>query len=224
MGIQQNVKTKVALVDDHVLLRNGLANHIRSLDGYDVLFEAENGVSFIKKLAVAALPDIVLMDINMTEMDGYETTQWLKKHHPEIKVLALSMYDNEQSIIRMLKCGAKGYILKDIEPPEFKAALDALVLKGFYYSEMVTGKLIHAVNSQDEMRQKSKSLMTFNEREIEFLKLVCTEKTYKEIADDMNLSPRTIDGYRDALFEKLNAKTRVGLVMYAIRNGIVEAV
>ena len=86
------------------------------------------------------------MDINMPTMDGFETTLWLKSHHLEIKVLALSMYDNEQSIIRMLKCGAKGYILKDIEPAEFKAALDSLVRKGFYYSEMVTGKLIHAVN------------------------------------------------------------------------------
>ncbi|HXB42958.1 MAG TPA: response regulator transcription factor [Puia sp.] len=223
MGIQ-NKKTNVVLVDDHVLLRNGLASHIRSLDGYDVLFEADNGASFLKKLNSAALPDIVLMDINMPSMDGYETTQWLKKHHPEIKVLALSMYDNEQSIIRMLKSGAKGYILKDIEPLEFKAALDALVQKGFYYSEMVTGKLIHAVNNLDEPKQLSKIGISFSEREIEFLKLVCSEKTYKEIADDMNLSPRTIDGYRDAMFEKLHAKTRVGLVMYAIRNGIVEAI
>jgi two-component system invasion response regulator UvrY len=123
----------------------------------------------------------------------------------------------------MLKCGAKGYILKDIEPLEFKAALDALVQKGFYYSEMVTGKLIHAVNNLDEPKQLSKIVISFSEREIEFLKLVCSEKTYKEIADNMNLSPRTIDGYRNAMFEKLHAKTRVGLVMYAIRNGIVEA-
>jgi DNA-binding NarL/FixJ family response regulator len=205
-------------------LRNGLASHIRSLDGYDVLFEADNGMDFQKKLNAAALPDIVLMDINMPAMDGFETTLWLKNHHPEIKVLALSMYDNEQSIIRMLKCGAKGYILKDIDPLEFKAALDALVLKGFYYSEMVTGKLIHAVNHLDGLKQQSDSLMSLNERELEFLKLICTEKTYKEIADEMNLSPRTIDGYRDVMFEKLHAKTRIGLVMYAIRNGIVEAI
>jgi len=223
MGIQ-NSKTMVALVDDHILLRNGLASHIRSLDGYDVLFEADNGIDFQKKLNTAALPDIVLMDINMPAMDGFETTLWLKNHHLEIKVLALSMYDNEQSIIRMLKCGAKGYILKDIEPAEFKAALDALVRKGFYYTEMVTGKLIHAVNHLDELKQQSDSLMSLTEREIEFLKLVCTEKTYKEIADEMNLSPRTIDGYRDTMFEKLHAKTRIGLVMYAIRNGIVEAI
>jgi two-component system invasion response regulator UvrY len=216
----QHKKTNVVLVDDHVLLRNGLASHINSLDGYHVIFEAGNGNDFIKKLGTLSIPDIVLMDINMPVMDGYETTNWLKQNHPEIKVLALSMYDNEQSIIRMLKCGAKGYILKDIEPAEFRAALDSLVSKGFYYSEMVTGKLIHAVNNLDETGQKMKSPMNLNEREVEFLKLACTEKTYKEIADVMFLSPRTIDGYRDALFERLNVKTRVGLVLYAIRNGI----
>ena len=219
----QNKKTSVALVDDHVLLRNGLAGLIASIDNYNVLFEAGNGIDFIDKLKNFSIPDIVLMDISMPLMDGYDATQWLKQNHPETKVLALSMYDNEQSIIRMLKCGAKGYILKDIEPDEFKTALNALVSKGFYYSEMVTGKLIHAVNNSDKSGHQIKNSAMLSEREIEFLKFACTEKTYKEIADAMYLSPRTIDGYRDALFEKLNAKTRIGLVMYSIRNGIVDA-
>jgi DNA-binding NarL/FixJ family response regulator len=218
----KNTKTNVAVADDHVLLRRGLANLIRSLDEYDVVFEADNGKDFIEKLNAEMLPQIVLMDINMPEMDGYDTTLWIKKNHPEIKVLSLSMYDDEQSIIRMLKCGAKGYILKDIEPAEFKKALDELVRKGFYYSEIVSGKLIHAINSFDEPEKKIKKLLPLNDREIEFLKSVCTEMTYKEIADKMFLSARTIDGYRNDLFEKLNVKTRVGLVMYAIKNGIVS--
>jgi len=215
-------KIDVALVDDHALLRNGLAGLIRSMDHFTVLFEASNGIEFLDKLKTFPLPDIVLMDINMPLMDGYETAQWIKENHPSIKVLALSMYDNDQAIIRMLKCGAKGYILKDIEPDEFKAALDSLVNKGFYYSEIVTGKLIHAVNNSDKSGHFGNVLIV-NEREIEFLKLVCTEKTYKEIADVMCLSPRTIDGYREALFEKLNVKTRIGLAMYAIRSGFVDA-
>lgn len=217
----QPSNTNVAVVDDHVLLRNGLATLIRSLEGYNVLFEADNGKDFIEKLKPKALPEIVLLDINMPEMDGYDTALWLKRNHPEIKILALSMYDNENAIIRMLKNGAKGYILKDIDPAEFRVALHALVRKGFYYSEMITGKLIHAVNNLDEPEYSIRNLVNLNEREIEFLKLVCTEMTYKEIADKMFLSPRTIDGYRDALFEKLTVKTRVGLVMYAIKNGIV---
>ena len=215
-------KARVAVVDDHILLRNGLANLIRSFDQYDVIFEADNGKDFLSKLDKNALPDIVLMDINMPEMDGYETALWIKRNHPDVKVLALSMYDNENAIIRMLKSGAKGYILKDIDPSEFRVALDALLRKGYYYSELVTGKLIHAVNHLDEPDQPIKNITTLNDREIDFLKYACSEMTYKEIADKMYLSPRTIDGYRDAPFEKLNCKTRVGLVMYAIKNGIVS--
>ena len=212
----------VVLVDDHVLLRNGLANLIKSFGDYTVLFEATNGKIFIDKLNANLLPDIVLLDINMPEMDGYETCLWLKRNYPKIKVLALSMYDNENAIIRMFKAGAKGYILKDCEPAELRLALDALVTKGFYYSEMVTGQLIRTISDINELDNHVKSIIKLNDREITFLKLACTELTYKEIADKMFVSPRTVDGYRDDLFEKLNAKTRVGLVMYAIKNGIIS--
>ena len=216
------IKSNVVLVDDHVLLRNGLATLVDSFDEYSVLFEADHGRDFIEKLKPGSLPDIVLLDINMPEMDGYETALWIKKNQPDIKVLALSMYDTENSIIRMLKNGARGYLLKDIDPSEFKHALDSLARKGFYYSETVTGKLIHAVNNLDGTEQISGSVGALSEKEIEFMKWVCTELTYKEIAEKMSLSPRTIDGYRDSLFQRLNIKTRVGLVLYAIRNGIVN--
>ena len=211
----------IVLTDDHTLLRNGLASLVQS-QGHTVLFEADNGKDFIAKLNAKQLPDIALLDINMPEMDGYETAQWIKKNHPDIKVLALSMYDNETSIIRMLKCGARGYILKDSEPAELKAAIHALMEKGFYYSDLVSGKLMHAINKMDDGSGDLKSLVPLNDRETDFLKYTCTELTYKEIADKMFVSPRTIDGYRDALFEKLHVKTRVGLVMYAIKNGVVN--
>ncbi len=213
---------KVALVDDHSLLRMGLSSLVES-QGHSVLFEADNGKEFIEKLDAANLPHIVLMDINMPEMDGFDTTLWLKQNHPEVKVLALSMYDNETSIIRMLKCGAKGYILKDSEPAELRAAMNDIMAKGFYYSDLVSGKLMHAISSIDDETDSLKNLVPLNERETDFLKYACTEMTYKEIADKMYVSPRTIDGYRDALFEKLKLKTRVGLVMYAIKHGIVHA-
>lgn len=212
--------TTVALVDDHVLLRNGLASLVRNL-GYEVLFEASNGDDFTGKLSSAGVPDIVLMDINMPGKDGYATTLWLKDHHPDVRVLALSMYDDEAAVIRMLKNGARGYVMKDAEPADLKAALDAIDRKGFYYSEMVTGRLMRTITDMDQDGHGRKA-GNLNEREIEFLKLVCTEMTYKEIAEKMYLSPRTIDGYRDALFEKLDIKTRTGLVIYAIRNGIVK--
>ena len=216
-----NFKPSVALVDDHVLLRNGLANLIRSFGEYSVLFEAGNGSDFIRQLKPRTLPDIVLLDINMPDMDGYETSLWIRRHHPEIKIVALSMYDTDNSIIRMLKNGAKGYILKDADPAELKVALESVLSKGFYYSELVTGKLIQTINTLDVPDHQVRHALRLNNRELEFLKLACTECTYKEIAEQMYLSPRTIDGYRDTLFQKLNVKTRVGLVLYAIRNGIV---
>lgn len=211
----------IVLVDDHVLLRNGLAGLITEL-GHTVLFEADNGKGLIQKLAPALLPDIILLDINMPEMDGYETAKWLRNNYPDIKILALSMYDNESAIINMLKCGAKGYILKDSHPSQLSAALHELLEKGFYYSDQVNGKLMHAINHMEENDALLKKNILINERETEFLKYSCTELTYKEIAELMYLSPRTIDGYRDALFEKLQIKTRVGLAVYAIKNGLVE--
>lgn len=211
----------IALADDHILIRNGLAGLLKNT-GHTVLFEADNGKDFIQKLDPKNLPDIVLMDINMPEMDGCETAQWLRQHHPEVKVLALSMYNKENSIIRMLKCGAKGYILKDSRPPQLEAAIHALMTEGFHYSELLNGKLINAINQLGENGSELNKLMQLSEKETEFLKLSCTELTYKEIADQLCVSPRTVDSYRDTLFEKLNIKTRVGLVMYAVKNGIVE--
>jgi two-component system invasion response regulator UvrY len=208
---------RIVLIDDHVLLRNGLSGLLHNSGNFNILFEADNGKDFISKLNPQALPDLVVMDINMPEMDGYETALWIKEHYPLIKILALSMYDNENAIIRMFRAGARGYILKDCEPQELNRALQAIIDKGYYYSELITGSLIHSINKDNSLKE----IVSLNEKEIIFLKLVCSELTYKEIADKMYLSPRTIDGYRDALFFKLNIKTRVGLVLYAIKNGIV---
>jgi two-component system, NarL family, invasion response regulator UvrY len=216
-------KIKLAIVDDHKLFRDGLAELINSFSDYKVIIEADNGKDFIQQLAAKGIPDIILLDINMKEMDGFETADWLKEHHPEVKILVLSMYENENAIIRMLKAGARGYVLKDIRKKELEQALSSLVKKGYYYTEMVTGKLIHLINSLDEAKpgQSVKNRVSLSPREIEFLKLVCTEMTYKDIAEKMCLSIHTIDGYRDALFEKLNARNRIGLVLYAIKNKIV---
>lgn len=214
------MKPTIALTDDHILLRNGLANLVKEL-GYDVVFEADNGKQLVDKLKTHRLPQVVLMDITMPVMDGYEATLYLKKNHPSVKVLALSMLDDETAIIRMLRNGAKGYLLKDSEPEELKIAIDAVLQKGFYHSELVAGKLIRAINQLDDPIHVEEEILPLNEKEIEFLKWVCTELTYKEIADEMRLSPRTIDNYRDALHEKLQCKSRVGMVIWAIKNRIV---
>lgn len=217
-----NSGINVVLVDDHVLLRNGLATLVDNL-GYDVLYECSNGKQLIDKIDKNNAPDLILMDINMPEMDGFDTTLWLKKNKPLVKVLALSMYDDENAIIRMLRNGARGYILKDTNPNELKQAIESIVSKGFYYSDLVSGRLIHSIQGDDEDENNNRKLVHgLNEKQIEFLKLAATEMTYKEIAEQMHLSPRTIDGYRDELFQKLDVKSRVGLVLFAIKNGIVH--
>jgi len=217
-----NKVTKVVLVDDHALLRNGLATLVSTI-GYPVLYECSNGRELIDKVSKSEVPDLVLMDLSMPELDGFETTLWLKQNHPSINVIALSMYDDENSIIRMIKNGARGYILKDTNPNELKQAIDSVMSKGFYYSDLVSGRLIRSIRDDDDEESKGKKQMSgLNEKEREFLKYAATEMTYKEIAQQMHLSPRTIDGYRDGLFEKLGVKSRVGLVLFAIKNGIIH--
>ena len=215
-------KIKLAVIDDHKLFRDGLTELINGFNEYKVIIEADNGFDFISQLQ-NEIPDIVLLDINMKKMDGFETAAWLKEHHPSIKILVLSMYENENAIIRMLKFGVRGYVLKDIRKKELQDALAALVSKGYYYTDLITGKLISIINTIDEVKpgQSLRDTASMNSKEIEFLKLVCTELTYKEIAEKMCLSPHTIDGYRDSLFEKLNVRSRIGLALYAIKNKVV---
>jgi two-component system, NarL family, invasion response regulator UvrY len=219
-----NNSPSLVLVDDHSLLRNALARTIVSDLGYPILYQCRNGRELKEWLSTENEPDIIIMDISMPEMDGYETTLWLKKHFPLVKVIALSMSDDEASIIRMVKNGARGYILKDVNSSELKAAIDSVLTKGFYYTELVSGTLLHSINDDedDDDGIQLKKVLKLKEKDIDFLKLVCTEMTYKEIAEKMLLSPRTIDGYRDELFQRLGVKSRVGLVLFAIKNGIVH--
>ena len=217
--INPAMKIKVAVTDDHILLRNALARLVNSFDGYTVLMEADNGKDLRNKIIKHQVPDVVLLDVNMPEMDGFETTQWLRKNYPFIKILALSMLSDEKTIIKMFRLGATGYLLKNTDAEELKKALDAVVNKNVYLSEYVSAKLVSGLHT--DMEDNVKQIL-LNEREKDFLRWVCTELTYKDIAEKMNLSPRTVDDYRQSLFTKLKVHSRVGLVMYAIRNGIVE--
>jgi len=214
--------TSVALVDDHELLRTGLVAIINSFEGFKVVMEANNGKQFIEKLKTKPPPDIILLDITMPVMDGYETSSWIKANLPQTKVLVLSMLENDTAIIRMLKNGARGYILKDSKPKVFKDALDSIRDSGYFINELVSNKLMHYINHEEVFDTDTFALNTLTENEVTFLKWICTEKTYKEIADEMCLSPRTIDTYRDNLFKKLDVKTRVGLAIFAIKNSIVN--
>ena len=210
---------QVAIADDHSLLRSALAKLINTFEGYIVIIEADNGKDLCEKIMKNVLPDIVLLDISMPEMDGFETTQWLHKKYPHIKILALSMLSDERSIIKIFRLGAKGYLLKNADPRELKEALDAVMNKNVYLSEYVSGKLVSGLHNDVDVDVKE---VVLNEKEREFLRWTCSELSYKEVAEKMFVSPRTVDDYRQSLFNKLKVHSRVGLVMYAIKNRIVD--
>lgn len=207
---------KIALADDHNLFRKGMEELIEDFDNMEVLYSVPNGQELINKLSSGKLPDVCLLDINMPEMNGFETARKIKEQWPDIKILAVSVYDSEFNIIGMLRAGAGGYILKDAQPDVLRKAIEGIYENGFYHSELVTGKILHRMISQPQ----EVTTTQLNEKQVQFLKLCCSEMTYREIADSMGISHRTIDGFRDQLFEKLNIKSRTGLVMYALKTGI----
>lgn len=213
------MKYTIAVVDDHILIANALKSIIENFEQFKVTLICENGQDFREKLRSKSLPNIVLLDISMPILDGFETAKWLKETHPEVLVMALSMQSDEQSLIKMIKNGAKGYMLKNAQPVELEKGLESLVTKGHFFPDWASSKILTSI-SEDTINVNLKN--NLSEREIEFLKYASLEMTYKEIAECMFCSSRTIENYRDSLFEKLELKSRVGLAVYAIKNGYAE--
>ncbi|HSD07294.1 response regulator transcription factor [Flavobacterium sp.] len=209
------MKKTIIIVDDHLLIAKALEGIISNFKDFEVINIAENGKKLIKKLEEKkTIPDIILLDISMPVMDGFETVLWLKEHYPNIITMALTMQGDDNSVIKMVKNGAKGYLLKNTNPQELEKALNKLVSDGFYYPDWASKVLFSNFNNQDYEKK-----IKFSDRETEFLKYTITELSYKEIADKMCCSPRTVESYRDNLCEKLELKTRVGLAVFAIKNG-----
>jgi DNA-binding NarL/FixJ family response regulator len=210
----------IAIIDDHILIAKALTGIIENFKQFNVLYECENGKALQEKFFVKKnIPDIVLLDISMPIMDGFATATWLKETHPEVLIMALSMQDDEQSLIKMIKSGAKGYLLKNVHPTELEKALNALVKNGSYYPEWATSKVFMSLTNDNIAAKNS---LQITAREKEFLQYSITEMSYKEIAEKMFCSPRTVESYRDSLFEKLDLKTRVGLAVYAMKNGFAN--
>lgn len=214
---------KIALVDDHVLLRNALANLINGFGNCKVIYEVNNGAELVSRVQNSLTPDVVLLDLSMPVMDGFDTAVWLRDHLPETHVLMLTMYDSEVSLIKLLQSGVKGFLKKDVDPAELKFAINSVVQTGYYYSTKTAGRLVNLFrnNVTDNFRLQNSMLA---EHEIQFLKLACTDLTYKEIAQKMDLTPRAVDALRDQLFLRLDVKSRVGLAMVAIKTGIVSLI
>lgn len=214
------MKKTIIIVDDHLLIAKALQGIIDNFTDFEVIDVAENGKDLIQKLRnTEKLPDIILLDISMPVMNGFETALWLKQNHPEIKIMALSMQGDDNSVIKMIKSGAKGYLLKNTHPKDLENALSKLSSDGFFYPEWAS-KIIFSSMNGDNANEK---IVKISEREKEFLTYTVTELSYKEIAEKMHCSPRTVESYRDQLCEKLDLKTRVGLAVFAIRNGFAES-
>lgn len=209
------MKISIGIVDDHQLFLKSLGLMLESFKEFNVVVMAVNGADLQKKLSENDLPEIMLIDVNMPVMDGIETAKWLSQTHPEIKLVALSMNDADKTIIAMIKAGCCAYMLKDTHPNELEKALTEIHAKGFYNSDVSNinyRRLLLAENDTPEITEK----------EHIFLQYVCSDMTYKQIAAEMHVGERTVDGYRENLFHKFNVQSRVGLALEAIRKDLVK--
>ncbi|MDC8000026.1 response regulator transcription factor [Aequorivita todarodis] len=207
------MKYSVVVVDDHFLLSQAIGGLVQDFENFDVLYLCKNGRELLDKFENPQnIPDLVLMDIKMPILNGIETTEKLKQNYPEVKVLALSIEEDEYTILKMLRAGAKGYLMKDTKKDILEQALLEVIKNGQYYTNTVSQILMDSIEKNLDTEIKDK--------ELEFIKLACTDMSYKEIAETMFCSYKTVEGYRDSLYKKLGIKNRIGLMLFAIHHNI----
>jgi len=226
------MKIKVAIVDDHHLVRKGLRLLLDNLNDFEILFEASNGEEFFSILnKQEVLPEIVLIDVNMPVMNGVQTTRLLEEKNCAIRKVALSVNTDLETVRSMIKAGACAYLFKDASPEVFHQVLLKVYEEGFFYDKHVIQSLVPELGDQakfnstyspEEKSEDMELLRQLSARELTFLNYCCSEMTYKEIADEMEITSRTVDGYREALFAKLKIKSRIGLVIFAIKTGVYK--
>jgi two-component system, NarL family, response regulator DegU len=211
---------KLAIVDDHQLFRRGMASMMKECKDIRVIFEAVNGKDLLKQMRTLK-PDVILMDIQMPEMDGIEATFHIRKKYPECKVVILSMHDECQLVYDLLHKGANGFLNKDADIDEVFSAIYTVSEKGYYLNERAL-KAFNTKLSSTSDYVSTFSAPTLSIREIEVVKLICGQYTIKEIADKLNISPRTVDTYRENIFSKTKSKNIAGVVIYAIKNNLMD--
>lgn len=212
------------LIDDHTIVRNALKGLIERLGNYQVTGQFNNGKDLIAAIPFDTVPDLMIMDLNMPEMDGRATMQWLKDHDHNYPVLILTLDTSDKTIIELFRLGVRGYLPKHCTADVLKKAIEDIIATGYHHNELLTKALM----SEQQGTQKDERelvLEKLTDREIVFLQLVCDEKefTYEQIAEQMNVHRRTVDGYRESIFEKFNIKSKTGLVLFAIKYRISEA-
>ncbi|HEX6190750.1 MAG TPA: response regulator transcription factor [Chitinophagaceae bacterium] len=214
-------KITIAIADDYKIFRDGLKVGLSADDNLVVIAEADNGEDLLKLLETSK-PDIILMDLNMPILDGMEATRRVRKQYPAIKVLVVTMYDDDKFIIHLMEIGANGYLLKNAEPEEIRKSIYAVHENGYYFNDLVNKALLKKLVLKNNLKPSFNKNIEFTEREQEVLKLICEEKTATEIGKEIFLSPRSVEGIRQRLIEKVGVRNTAGLVMFAIKNGIVE--
>ncbi|SEW50852.1 response regulator transcription factor [Chitinophaga arvensicola] len=214
---------KVAIADDHKIFRSGVINTLIPYENISFIFEADDGLHLLQIMETQQ-PDVILMDLKMPNMDGIEATIKVKEKYPDVKIIILTMYEDDNFIVHLVENGANAYLLKNAEPEEIYEAICTTFEKGFYFNENVNLALLKKVlhKNKQQFKPTLKNEIQLNDREQEVLKLICNELTTQEISEQIFLSPRTVEGIRQKLLEKINVKNSVGLVLYAFRNGLIE--
>lgn len=212
---------KVAIADDHKIFRKGVILSLRPYNNIKFVLEAENGEELLAGLAEAA-PDVILMDLRMPQKDGIETTKIVSKQYPHIYVLVLSMHEDERFVSHMMENGANGYLLKNAEPQEIKRAIMDVYEKGYYLNNFVNRILIKKAHSKQKTLPSLNSEITISDKEKEVLQFICMEFTAQEIAQKMEISPRTVEAIKDRLMERFGSKNTAGLVFFAVKNNLVD--
>ena len=213
---------KVAIADDHQIFRKGVILSLRQYNNIKFILEAENGEDLIQKVTENEIPDVILMDLKMPVKDGIETTKYLNKHFPGIRIIILTMYEDERFVGHLMDSGANGYLLKSTEPSEIKKAIVDVMRTGFYLNNFVNKVLIKKNYAKQKFNPNLNSEVVISDREKEVLTLVCMEYTAQEIAQKMEISARTVEAIKDRLMERFGVKNSVGLVFYAMKNSLID--
>ncbi len=212
---------KVAIADDHKIFRKGVILSMRSYANIKFVMEAENGEDLVAKIPEAA-PDVILCDLKMPVKDGIDATKIITKNFPNIRVIILTMYEDERFVGHLMDCGAAGYLLKSTDPTEIKRAIMDVMRTGFYLNPFVNKVLIKKNYGKQKFNPSLSSEVVLNDREKEVLTLVCMEFTASEIASKMDISARTVEAIKDRMMERFGVKNSVGLVFYAMKNQLID--